>query len=242
MRNLILFASFIVCTVGINVKINAQCSVTASPDVSICAGDSTQLDCTPSPAGDSFNYLWTPATGLNKTNIKNPKAAPSSTITYTIQITDLTNPCTFSAPVIVTVHSKPVPTLTGPSSSCVGATGVTYTTEGGMSNYVWAVSSGGNITLGGTTTSSSVTITWITAGSQSVTVNYTNSLGCSAVSSTSKAVTVSSLPVPTITGPATSCAGATGVTTSSTENEKENDEDNTEQLLDNLQAGVNKLG
>jgi len=49
-----------------------------------------------------------------------------------------------------------------------------------MTNYIWAVSAGGTITAGGTATSNSVTVTWTTAGAKTVSVNYTNSNGCTA--------------------------------------------------------------
>jgi hypothetical protein len=47
-----------------------------------------------------------------------------------------------------------------------------------MSNYTWAVSAGGTITAGGTTTNNTVTVTWNTSGSQTVSVNYKNANGC----------------------------------------------------------------
>ena len=48
----------------------------------------------------------------------------------------------------------------------------TYTTQTGMSDYVWTVSSGG--TINGSATDNTVSITWNNSGSQSVSVNYTN--------------------------------------------------------------------
>ena len=59
-----------------------------------------------------------------------------------------------------------------------GSSGNVYTTQSGMTGYTWAVSSGGTITSGqGTNT---VTVTWNTAGTQTVSVTYTNSsiTGC----------------------------------------------------------------
>jgi len=110
----------------------------------------------------------------------------------------------------VTVNPRPTPTLTGTSSVCVNSAGNVYTTQPGMTNYVWNVSSGGTITGGGTSSSNTITITWITSGLQSVSVNYTNSNGCTAYSPTTLNVTVNSLPVPTIGGPATACAATSG--------------------------------
>ncbi|MCX6248189.1 MAG: hypothetical protein NTW10_10670, partial [Bacteroidetes bacterium] len=123
------------------------------------------------------------------------------------------NSCTAASPTVypVTVNALPVPTITGPAAACVNSTGNVYTTQAGMTSYVWAVSAGGTITAGGTATSNTATITWNTAGAQTVSVNYTNGNSCTAASPTIYPVTVNALPVPTITGPATSCVGTTGV-------------------------------
>jgi hypothetical protein len=110
----------------------------------------------------------------------------------------------------VTVNPVPVPTITGTNKVCAGTTGVVYTTQAGMTNYTWLVSMGGTITAGGTSTSNTVTITWNTTGTQTVTVNYTNSFGCMAASPTSYHVTVNALPQPTLTGPVSVCAGTSG--------------------------------
>ena len=63
------------------------------------------------------------------------------------------------------------PTLTGSEFACVGIGGYIYTTDPGMTGYVWLVT-GGDITSGGTSTSSTVTVTWTTPGPQSVSVTY----------------------------------------------------------------------
>ena len=77
-------------------------------------------------------------------------------------------------------YNKPVPAMSGPSNVSVGSTGNIYTTDAGMSGYTWTVSSGGIITSGGGTWNNSVTVTWTTQGTQSVSVNYTDGNGCSA--------------------------------------------------------------
>jgi hypothetical protein len=80
-----------------------------------------------------------------------------------------------------------------------------------MSNYIWTVSAGGTITAGGTSSRNTVTVTWNTPGPQVVSVNYTNSNGCTAATPAVLGVTVNPLPVPTITGSSTLCAGVSGV-------------------------------
>lgn len=85
-----------------------------------------------------------------------------------------------------TPPAAPVPTITGPVDpiSLMPATlsnGVTadqvYTTESGMTNYVWVVSPAGTITAGGTSVDNTVTITWTNpVGQQTVSVSYTDPL------------------------------------------------------------------
>ncbi len=68
-----------------------------------------------------------------------------------------------------------VPVISGNSTVCEGSTGNVYTTQSGMTNYAWSVSAGGTITAGGTYLDNTVTVTWNTAGNQSVSVNFTSS-------------------------------------------------------------------
>jgi hypothetical protein len=110
------------------------------------------------------------------------------------------------------VNVNALPTLSGSATACSTSTGNIYTTEPGMSNYIWNVT-GGTITSGGGSTSNSATITWNTAGPQTVSVNYTNFNGFTASSPTVKNVTVNPVPAVAgaITGSATVCAGSQGV-------------------------------
>jgi PKD repeat protein len=163
------------------------------------------------------NYIWSITGG----NITSGGTLTDNTVTVTwntagaesvsVNYTNASN-CTAAAPVIktVTVNALPVVTLAGPASVCKNSTGNIYTTEAGMSNYLWVVSAGGTITSGGTTGNNTAVITWSTTGPQSVSVNYTNANGCTAAASTAYPVTVDPLPVPTITGPAAACVTSTG--------------------------------
>jgi PKD repeat protein len=118
------------------------------------------------------------------------------------------NGCRAAAPTVysVTVNPLPVPVIAGPSSACFNSTGNLYTTEGGMTNYIWTVSAGGTVTSGGTTASNTVTVTWNTSGPQTVSVIYTNGNGCTSSPATVYNVTVNALPVPVINGPDPVCA------------------------------------
>lgn len=110
----------------------------------------------------------------------------------------------------VTVLPRPVPTVTGPDSVCAGSTGNTYTTEAGMTDYLWVISPGGMVTGGGTTTSNSVTVTWTAIGNRSVSVSYTNTNGCTPTTPKLFPVLVSLVPVPEIFGPTSVCVQSAG--------------------------------
>lgn len=110
----------------------------------------------------------------------------------------------------VTVHPLPVPSLSGPDSTCLNIPGQTYTTEAGMTGYVWTVSTGGTITAGGTTSSNFVTVTWTSTGTRTVSVSYTNSSGCTAELPTLLPVLVSPIPAPQLYGPSSACVQSTG--------------------------------
>ena len=111
----------------------------------------------------------------------------------------------------VILDPLPLPTITGPGAVCSGATGVSFSTESGNSSYQWIVSAGGIITSGGTTSDPDVTVTWNTPGSQSISVNYHDSNGCTAAASTVFPLTVNSLPIPAIEGNNEACKGIPGL-------------------------------
>lgn len=97
----------------------------------------------------------------------------------------------------VTVNALPVPTITGPVTACIAST-YTYSTQAGMSDYIWTVSAGGQIMTGGGT--NTVTVKWNNAGDQWVRVTYTSAAGCPAASPTTLNVSIGTLPTPTISG------------------------------------------
>ena len=207
------------CTAAAPTVFNVTANPTPAPTLAgptpVCAGSTGNVYTT--QAGNT-NYIWAVSAGGT---ITAGGTTNSSTVTVTWNTAgaqtvsvDYTNGsgCTASSPTVynVTVNALPTPTIAGPTPVCAGATGNLYTTQAGMTNYIWAVSAGGTITAGGTTNSNTVTVTWNTAGAQTVSVNYTNSNGCTAAAPTVFNVTVNALPVPTLAGPTPVCAGATG--------------------------------
>jgi hypothetical protein len=117
--------------------------------------------------------------------------------------------------IAVNVNAAATPTLTGNTTACVGVAGNVYTTEAGKTNYVWTIS-GGLITSGGTTSSNTATVTWNTAGTRCISVNYSNAAGCPGLTPATVCVTVNPLPVPTISGSATPCTALNNIYTTQT--------------------------
>ncbi len=76
---------------------------------------------------------------------------------------------------------------------------ITYTTQSGMSNYMWTVTNGGMIVAGGTNTDDSITVVWDELGAQSVSVSYESDNACMAIGEATLDVTVTSCSDLTIT-------------------------------------------
>jgi hypothetical protein len=166
----------------------------------VCAGTSGLLYSTTNTGAQS-NYIWAISAGGT---ITAGQGTYRITVTWNtagaqwVSVNYMQNGCYAITPTVfpVTVNPRPVPTITGPASACVGSTGNLYTTEAGMSNYLWSVSAGGTITAGGGPANNTVTITWNIAGPQTVSVSYTNTFGCTTLTPTIYNVNVQpSLPV-----------------------------------------------
>ena len=101
---------------------------------------------------------------------------------YTVLVSNSYNCTAISAVFTVLCYPASIPIITGPASVCVGSAGNVYSTQAGMTNYYWSVSAGGMVTGGGLAMNNSITITWVAAGAQTVSVNYTDLYGCMAAS------------------------------------------------------------
>ncbi len=131
---------------------------------------------------------------------------------YLVSLTRTSSdPCSKTYTATVTINPQPVPTITGATSSCLGATGVGYATEAGKTNYLWSIEPAGAGTITAGMNTNSILVTWNTVGINSVKVNYTDEGGCTAALPATQTVTVYARPVPTITGAASACKGSTGM-------------------------------
>ena len=189
-----------------------------STDQSICYNTTPAQLTGVAPTGGNtpYTYQWQSSTDnitfadiAGATNLNYQPGALTVTTYYRLNQSSASGCGTVSTnTVTIIVNPLPVPTITGPAGVCAQSTGNVYTTESGMTSYIWAVSAGGTITAGGSSTSNTVTVTWNTAGAQYVTISYTNTLGCTAAAPVSYDVTVSPIPTPTITGSTTLCVNS----------------------------------
>ncbi len=113
---------------------------------------------------EGITGTWNPA--VITTTVTGP-----TTYTFT---PDNAAQCGLPTTMVINITPAPVPTINCHADVCEGTAGDVFTTEAGMTSYIWTVSAGGVITSGGTPTDNTVTITWTGTGPQSVSVNYTS--------------------------------------------------------------------
>lgn len=156
------------CTASSNVTVTVidYPVVTVSPNADICYGSSTSLQ-----ASGGTTYSWTPSSGLNDAGIANPVANPTTTTTYTVTVSNAQ--CSSTGTVTVTV------------ASAIGAGFAPDTTQGqaplsvefsnstsSAASYLWDFGDGNS------STDANPSHTYTQAGSYTVVMIATNSLGC----------------------------------------------------------------
>lgn len=167
------------CSTTVTMNALPACSITG--DDFICQdGQPSQL----CAAAGFASYLW--STG-ETTNCVTINAAG----TYSVTVTNASG-CTSSCNITIVIHPLPNCTITGNSMICEGET-TQLCVPAGAASYLWSTGSTSNCT------------TVNAAGTYSVTV--TNASGC--ISTCNQTVVVNPVPVCTITGNATICAGQT---------------------------------
>ena len=116
------------------VTVNPLPVVSVNPPVAICHGSSAQLS-----ASGGTGYVWSPSTGLNNSTIANPVSAQSSTVSYTVTVTDVNN-CVSSGSTTVTVN--PFATVNvSPNSAICNGNNTLLTASGGVT-YTWSPANG----------------------------------------------------------------------------------------------------
>jgi len=89
----------------------------------ICSSQSSQFSASASNGcnNGTYNYSWSPSTGLNDANIANPIASPTVTTTYTLTVSE-NGSCTTpqTSDLTVTVNPTPTATISSTTSVCLG--------------------------------------------------------------------------------------------------------------------------
>lgn len=131
------------CTATASFTINPSTVpvLTTSPDVTICAGQVTNLTAT-----GATNYAWSPSTGLSSTTGSSVNANPQTTTFYQVIGSDNFG-CTDTGYINVTVNPLPVVTVTPVAIViCDGET--TPLIAAGATNYTWNPPTGLSATTG----------------------------------------------------------------------------------------------
>ena len=125
--------------------VNARPTALAGGGVTLCSGDSVQLD-----GSGGVACSWTPVTGLDDAQSCTPTASPTTSTTYNLTVT-AANGClsTNSASTTVTVNQTPaLPVITAPISVPVGASGASASVPNQIgATWTWTLT-GGVITAG----------------------------------------------------------------------------------------------
>ncbi len=125
--------------------VNARPTAVASGGVTLCSGDSVQLDGTGGVA-----CSWLPTAGLDDASSCTPTASPASTTTYNLTVTAANGcPSVNSSSTTVTVNITPsLPVITAPIYVPVGASGASASVPNHIgATWTWTLS-GGVITAG----------------------------------------------------------------------------------------------
>jgi hypothetical protein len=160
---------------SVAVTVNALPNANAGSNVAICSGGNTTFN-----ASGGNSYAWSPSTGLSSTSIYNPVASPTSTITYTVTVTNSSG-CSATAGVTVTVNSLPNASA-GNNVAICNNENTTLNASGGT-GYAWSPSTGlSSTSISNPIASPTQTTTYI--------VTVIDASGCSATAGVT--VTVSS--------------------------------------------------
>jgi len=125
----------------IRVTVNTIASISVSPNVIICPGESTQLT-----ASGGVTYTWIPYSGLDYSNVPNPIATPDTTTTYQVEITNEFG-CKATGEVLVTVlcDTLIIPSGYSPNDDGVNDGFVIKGIEHYPGNRIWIYNRWGNM-------------------------------------------------------------------------------------------------
>lgn len=177
-------------TAIITVAVNPLPTPVLSPDREICIGQSANIN-----AQGGISYSWTPGSTLSDSTISNPMAAPTSTTTYQVLITDA-NGCQNTGSTDVVVNPLPITDIVPAQSICQGESANLWAT-GGV-GYIWRPAG----TLNAPNSANPIATP---TGTTNYIVTVTDTNGCQSNDTTQ--VIVNPIPNPSITPDTEICLG-----------------------------------
>lgn len=174
-------------------------------NIVVCASSTTNYSILP-PLSPGSTYSWTIEGGVinGSTNSAAVNITWNGSGTGTITLTETNSyGCSVSTSVTVSFITLPNPVISGNNSTCQFSS-ETYTVNAGTANtYQWSATGG---TINGSTTSSTLNVTWNSVGQYKVYITETNTSGCYKRDTLDVVVTVR--PVPSITGSGIGCVSS----------------------------------
>ena len=119
----------------VNVVGGALSVIVDIQQISICQGDSIELNAVVTGGDGSYTYSWTSSPGSFTSTLQNPKVAPNVTTAFIVQVTSANN--TASGGKFIIVDSAPQLSLPVDTSVCDNSS-ITISADGGYSNYQWS--------------------------------------------------------------------------------------------------------
>jgi hypothetical protein len=101
------------------VRTYSQPIANAGPDTVSCGGNGVQIGRATTGGTPLYSFLWTPSAGLSNPNIERPIAAPDTTTTYILRVTDI-NSCVDYDTVVVQALPSPSIDAGNPTTICEG--------------------------------------------------------------------------------------------------------------------------
>lgn len=204
---------------------NCSLTVNAGADATICQGSCVLLNANPGTVNG--NLVWTPPTGLSNPNVANPLACPTSTTTYTLQVTDTLTGCTGQDALLIVVNPLPAVSTTLNMNLCQSGSAILIGYHNNLNNLTYSSWFTPSPSLGATISGSGITTIsffWLQIylfnpavagpGVHTITYTVTNpNTGCQ--NSATGTITVNPNPMVSILGNTVICPGATTTLTAS---------------------------
>ena len=182
------------------VVVNPRPTASAGGSAEICAGGSTPLS-----GSGGASCSWAPAAGLSNPASCSPLAAPASTTTYVLTVTDGNGCVSVNAPAVtVTVDPRPAAAVSGGGEVCAGGSiGIQAALTGAGP---WSVTWSDGVTQSGVAASPAARSV-SPAGSTTYTVTAVSDAHCSGTATGAAAVVVHARPTAVASGTAGICPG-----------------------------------